>query len=648
MVAGTCQLFQNEGLIMHQSFLGRLSLLSVFHAAIWFAAGCAGAQAAGHSDDPVQIEYTISLNEPQKQLLDMTMRIGNVDSPTVDVALPTWRPGRYDILDMAGTVHNVEAFTGQKPLAIEKIDKATWQVTTQGAEQIELRYRIYANSINDRTRHVDDSHAFLDGSAVFMYIEDRRGEPVRVHVQAPDDWRVATGLESLPNDPSTLIAPNYDVLVDSPLEIGIHELIEFDVGGVPHEIVLWGWGNWDAQPLAEDFAKIVEVQTAIFQDTPYTRYVFMIHSAPGMGGGTEHLNSTIMQTSPSTFDSADSYRRFLGLVSHEFFHTWNVKQLRPAGIHPYDYSSENYTKLLWVSEGTTSYYTNVALVRAELLTPTQYLKSLSTSIDRHQNLPGRHIQSLEESSFDAWIKFNHRTADSPNTTVSFYSKGSLVSLMLDMAIREATSNEASLDGVMQDLYTAFPLSGPGFTPTDLQNAVERRTGTNFDAFFQDYAAGTAELELEHALATAGLDLKLKPNDKDDESSGLAYLGLSLQSKSGLASVRTSYADGPARAAGLIPGDLIVALNDRRLGSGDLDKRLKDFEPGDTIKLDYFRRDELRQAQVTLASKPNAKWTVSHTKEPTDQQKTVYESWLGQTWPGDDDDETQDAEAEEGS
>lgn len=633
---------------MHQTLFGRLSAIGVIYTAIGFVSGCSGAQAAGYRDDTVRIEYTVSLTEPHRQLVDITMRIDGVDSPTIDIALPTWRPGRYVILDMAGSIHGVKAFGDGRSLPLEKIDKSTWRVTTLGASSVEFQYRIYANSINDRTRYVDDTHAFLDGSAVFMYIQERRDEPVRVTIQAPDDWRVATGLESLPNDPNTLFAPNYDVLIDSPLEIGIHELIEFDVGGVPHEIVLWGWGNWDDQPLAEDFAKIVEVQTAVFQDTPYTRYVFMIHSAPGMGGGTEHLNSTIMQTSPASFDSDDSYRGFLGLVSHEFFHTWNVKQLRPAGIHPYDYSRENYTKLLWVSEGTTSYYTNVTLVRAGLLTPKQYLKKLSSSIDSHRNRPGRHVQSLEDSSFDAWIKFNHRTPDSTNTTVSFYSKGSLVSLMLDMAIREATSNEASLDDVMRDMYIAFPLSGPGFTPADLQNAVEQQAGTSFDSFFEDYAAGTTELDLEHALATAGLDLKLKPNAEDDEPSERAYLGLRLQSQSGLAAVRTSFADGPAREAGLIPGDLIVALNDRKLGSGDLDKRLKDFEPGDTIKIDYFRRDELREVHITLAAKPDAKWTVSRVEEPTDFQKAVYESWLDQTWPDDDGDETDDDDSEESS
>jgi len=404
---------------------------------------------AGVGDRP--IEYRVAITRPTTQMVDVSMTVLDVERRTLDVAMPTWRPGKYEILDPAGTVREVRAFDGDgTPLPIEKIRKSVWRITTGGAETVRVDYRIFADSLRDRTRHVDDTHAFLSGESVFMFPMGRREDASVIHIEAPEHWSVASGLEPAEGDDRTLLAPNYDVLVDTPIEVGEHEVIEFEVSDTPHEIVLWGeWDECDRERLVEDFSKIVEVQRDIFGELPYERYVFLVHVGRGAGGGTEHLNSTIMQTRSASIegsvDNSGAYQRFLGLVSHEFFHTWNVKQFRPAGIQPYDYLTENYTKLLWVAEGTTSYYDDLTLARAGLMKESRYFDRIADSIGGFLQRPGRKIQSLEESSFDAWIKFTKGSQDDYNTEISFYSHGAMVSLVLDMRLRETTGNRVSLD-----------------------------------------------------------------------------------------------------------------------------------------------------------------------------------------------------------
>ncbi|MCA9299833.1 MAG: M61 family metallopeptidase [Phycisphaerales bacterium] len=574
------------------------------------------------------IEYTVRLEQPQTQMVDIEMRIRDVHVQILDIAMPTWRPGRYEILDHAGSVREVEARSPAGDLLpIRKHDKSRWFITTEGSSEVVVTYRVWANELRDRTRHVDDTHAFLDGSSIFMYVPSRRHEPLAVTIEAPADWTISTGLES--RTPNVVVAPDFDVLVDSPIEVGIHDLIRFDVRGVPHEIMIWGQAEYDEAKLVGDFTKIIEAQADIFGRMPYERYVFQIHSMPGLGGGTEHLNSTIMHTRPATFTSDSAHDRFLGLVSHEYFHTWNVKQFRPAGIHPYDYQRENYSTLFWVAEGTTSYYDDLTLARTELMSPRKYLDAIESSVRSFRDRPGRHVQSLEASSFDAWIKFNHSTADSANSTVSFYRKGALVNLMIDMRIREATGNERSLDDVMRAMFERFPLDGPGYTTDDFRTVIEEVAGIDFASFFEANVAGTEPLDLEGALAIAGLDLTLGDGGEDVEE--IAYLGLDLQGSSPT-TVRSVASDGPAYFAGLNPGDEVIALDGTRLTSSNYDDLVGEIEPGAKVTVTYMRYDRLHEVTFTSAVRVDARWTIDHVDEPTEMQKAVYESWLGRDWP----------------
>ncbi|MFI4897939.1 MAG: M61 family metallopeptidase [Phycisphaerales bacterium JB059] len=599
-------------------------------------------------------EYIVDLSRAHAQLVTIELILHDTPPGEVELILPTWRPGRYEILDPSGTIRRFEARDDAgAPLGWEKVRKNAWVVRTDGGT-VRAKYELYANSIRDRTRYADDSHAFLSGSAVFLYTPDRRAEPALIHLEgAPSGWTVATGLERAGDDPRLLFAPNYDVLVDSPIEIGELQTITFDVEGRAHEIAVWGEGAYDLPAMARDFEQIVRDQLAVFGEMPYERYVFLLHVGPGLGGGTEHLNSTIMQTRPTSFTSESAYRGFLGLVSHEFFHTWNVKQLRPAGIHPYDYEKENYTKLLWVAEGTTSYYDDLSLVRAGLIDTGEYFKRIGGSINSLRRSPGRKLQSLEESSFDAWVKFSQRTPDSGNCTISFYSKGALVSLMLDLTLRMRTDGAATLDNAMRELYERHPLSGDGFTPEDVIEVCNDLTGEDMTDFFEAHVSGVEELDFEPLLEWAGVELYFKPDDEPwrlgreehpdgdhgdhAEASERIDLGLSLTTRNGNVHVRSVREGGACFDAGIIADDELVAINERRVESTDLKPLLEGIEAGDAIRVLIARRGALLEREVRAKGAPAGSWKLRRVKNPSEAQKSRYRAWLGQAWPGEDND-----------
>jgi predicted metalloprotease with PDZ domain len=533
----------------------------------------------------------------------------------------------------------------------------------EGDDEVIIDYRVYCNSLGDRTRHVDDTHAFLDPAATFVYSPEFRALPARIRIVAPEGWQTATGLDPDPADTTLLYAPSYDVLIDSPLEIGFHDTIRFEVDQVPHEIDVWtgrkdgqtGLGaGYDKAKLISQFSGVIRAERDIFGDFPFKRYVFIVHCVPGAGGGTEHLNSTVMQTRPEVFADDASVKRFMSLMAHEYAHTWNVKQLRPAGLKPldglYDLQHENYTDLLWVSEGTTDYIQRMALVRAGVTSPDDLLKGLGTMIETARSRPGVSVQSAAQSSFDAWIDFDKSWPDAVNTTVSFYDKGEWASLVLDLEIRKRSGNKASLDSLLRELYHSFPLAGPGFTQEDMIRTAERLTISNFHDWFADYITGTRPLEFEGALAEAGLEVVQEPARNEGEKAAekpvpesaekpatarvplapreRAYVGLNAGADGTVTSV---LADGPAYKAGLIAGDVVAAINGQRL-KGDLDAHLKRLKPGDAVKVTFFRYDRLHEIEFKADGRFDGKWTVRRVKNPTGTQRALYESWSGQKWP----------------
>lgn len=608
-----------------------------------------------------RVTHEVNLNAPQTQEIEIITNVSNVSAPQLDFSLPNWRPGRYEILDLAGSVRDVSAANeaGQS-LKITKLDKATWRVATAASREVRFRYRLYCSELGQRARHVDDTHAFLSGSTVFMQVLSLRDTPQRVVVHTPANWRISSGLDAVDGAAMELIAPNYDALVDAPLEIGTHLIREFEVEGKPFELAIWGHAAYDADRLVRDLTTLSAAQIQFWKDAPFGRYVYLLHIANNIGGGTEHLNSTIMQVGPNRFSPEKEYRKFLSLVSHEFFHTWNVKALRPAGISPYDFQRENYCDLLWVAEGTTSYYEDLLLVRAGLFKPEQYFKNLAESLDEYYRRPGRRSQSVAAAAFDAWTDHTIPSGNAENTTVSIYREGALATLALDMELRRRSDGRVSFDDVLRALYQRFPLGGPGYTQADLQNTCEELGGGDFTEFFQRYITGVEEFPIEEALSVVGIKVIEKADD-DDEDDGAsaasqptstptsaaassspssaptapkprAYLGIETKATDGLARVTVVRSDGPAYADGVQVDDLLIAINDRRARSDELKTRLREFEPGEAITLTLLRRDQLRTITLTLGGKPDIKRKLERVKNPTAAQANAYAIWLGQPWP----------------
>jgi predicted metalloprotease with PDZ domain len=574
------------------------------------------------------IEYRLGMPQPWTHLFEVEIRFQGLPASvsSLDVLMPVWRTGRYVIFDFAGGVQEFSAGAGDNsPLPWSKTDKYTWHIEKKRSTTVIVHYEVYANEFGDRTRGLNDEHAFVDGCALFMYIERYRHLPLTLTVVPYKDWHVTTGLETVPGEQFKFSAPNFDYLVDCPLEIGDQQDYTFKVEGKEHVLSIYGKGKYNPDTLIKDITTIVKMNKEFWGDLPYKRYVFLIELTPRGGGGTEHINSTIIGLSPNTFKNSNSYRGFLGVISHEYFHTWNVKQLRPKGIFPYDLTRENYLKELWVAEGTTSYYGHLFLIRAGFL-PTSSYDAIAGWVQGDRQRPGDKIQSLDESSFDAWIKFWKELQQSYNSESDYYGKGANVSLLLDLEIRQRSNNKHSLDDVMRTLYQRFPLAdGRGYTDDDLQKVSEELAGSSLKTFFDNYVHGTAPLDWETALRYAGLDLRARNAERK------TWLGVWTSDQNGRARVNVVVAGSPAYEAGLDYGDEILAIDGCRVRSSELQDRIGEYKPGDKVKITLFREDELREFDVTLRLQDVPPYKIVKVEKPTDLQKAIYESWLRTKW-----------------
>jgi predicted metalloprotease with PDZ domain len=573
------------------------------------------------------LEYKLGMSKPSTHLLEVELSVKGLPSggSAIDFLMPVWRTGRYVIFDFAGGVQEFSARDGAGSLLKwSKTEKSTWRVEKNRATAVTIRYKVYANEFDMRTRGLNDEHAFVDGCAVFMYIDRYRHLPLTVAVTPYQDWHVTTGLEAVSGEQFRFSAPDFDYLVDCPLEIGHQKDFEFQVEGKKHVLSIFGQGNYNADTLIRDISKIVKANKEFWGDLPYDRYVFMLHLS-SRGGGTEHINSTIMQTSPYRFKNPGSYRGFLGLVSHEYLHTWNVKRLRPKGILPYDYMRENYLNELWVAEGTTSYYGELLLARAGFIPVSAMLDGLASGVQSDRQRPGNKVQSVTESSFDAWIKLWKNNQQSYNSETDYYGKGSDVSLLLDLEIRQRSKNNYSLDDVMRTLYRRFPLSGKGYTVDDVRTIAEDLAGGSLQSLFDNYVFGTTAIDWESTLRYAGLELQAKDSERK------TWLGLQSSDQNGRARASGVIAGSPAYDAGLDLGDEILAINGRRVRSSDLQERIAEFKPGEKVKISLFREDTLREFEIVLRLQDVPPYRVVKSAQPTPLQKSIFESWLKTKW-----------------
>lgn len=589
---------------------------------------------------PSPIRYTIRPSNPEAHLFEVSCTVSGADPAGQCFALPAWIPGSYLIRDFARHIVSIRAEAGGKPVRLSKIDKHSWRAAAlKTAAPLTVTCEVYAWDLSVRGAHLDQSHAFFNGSSVFLCPLGHESAPCLLDIQPPRDkayagWRVATALDPARAEKRAAKqhgfglyrASNHDELIDHPVEMGNFTLASFKACGVRHEVAITGRHDCDLERLAADLKRICEWQIRFFgEPAPMARYVFLV-TAVGEGyGGLEHRASTALLCArddlphPGMVGLPERYRSFLGLCSHEYFHTWNVKRIKPASFTPYDLKHENYTTLLWAFEGFTSYYDDLALLRSGAIEIRDWLELTAKTISNVQRTPGRLRQTLAESSFDAWSKFYRPDENTPNAVVSYYAKGALVALALDLTLRSESKGRCSLDAVMRALWQRHGKTGIGVADDDIRLIAEELSGLDLKRFFANAVHGTRDLPLARLLATVGVKLAWETAKAPSPSLGVKTANENERVK--LASV---FAGGPAQAAGLSGGDILLALDGLRITPANLDAMLARRRAGQTIKLHVFRRDELMEFTLRLAppAKDDCRLTLAA------RGNALRRNWLG--------------------
>ncbi len=591
------------------------------------------------------LSYTIAAADPAAHLFEITLRIDAPDAAGQILSMPAWIPGSYMIREFARNVVSIDAHADGKRIALKKLDKHTWQAAPTAGPLL-LRYRVYAWDLSVRAAHLDQTHGFFNGSSVFLRVHGQEDRPHVVDILRPEgeafqSWRVATALPELKAKRygfGTYIAADYDELIDHPVEMGEFALATFRAHGVPHDIVITGRvPRLDMQRLSKDLKRVCEAQIALFEPrskrAPMSRYVFLTLAVGDGYGGLEHRASTALICSRSDLpvtgqkEMSDGYRTFLGLCSHEYFHTWNVKRIKPDAFAPYDLSREAYTSLLWLFEGFTSYYDDLMLVRSGVIDEAAYLKLLAKTANGVLRGSGRTRQSVAESSFDAWVKYYRQDENAPNAIVSYYTKGSLVALALDLTIRRQSKGKKSLDDVMRALWQRYgrdfytQAGGRGVSEADAEALFDEVAGIKLKRFFDRHVRGTADLPLADLLAPFGVTLE------DGRAQAKAGLGVRTTRDGNDCKLANVYEGEAAHRAGLSAGDLLVAIDGLRVTAGNLDKLLARYQPGDRVLLHAFRRDELMAFDVALAADAAPQLKLQAAVKPAAATRMRH-AWLG--------------------
>lgn len=574
------------------------------------------------------VQYQIKMTNPAQHLAQVDIVFPAGSGKTLDVQMPIWRTGRYEVLNLSKNVRQFTASNSKgKALSFTKTDKATWQVQTKSGEAVHISYEIYANSLGERTQHIDDTHAYLDASGVLMYAPVFRQQAVSVKLDTPATWVSRSGMDK-GNCDHCFIAPNYDVLIDSPIETGEHEFHQFEVDGHPIELAIWGRGNYDGKKMANDLKKIVEGGQKLFGAFPFKRYLFIVHATDGAGGATEHMNSTVIQRPRWMYGTRKDYMGFIRTAAHEFVHTWNVKAYRPKEMVPYDYQRENYTHLLWIAEGNTSYFEELLTLRAGLQTRDEFLEESAKALLAYQHQPGRFQQSAAESSFEAWIDAGGERAR--NASVNIYSKGQLLATAMDILIRQQTQGSKGLEHVHQYLYQHHSVIKGGYIAADVRKALKTVTGQDWNNWWTQYVDGKAEIPFADLLTQVGLQ-HLVEAGKDDEQKEGWFTGWKTRDTGEFPVITEVERDSPAWNAGVVAGDTLIAANGLRLSSKDANDKLW-LTQSLPIKLAVFRRDEMREINLTPQRQAKGKVKLKALDKADDAQKTLNASWLGVAWP----------------
>ena len=592
------------------------------------------------------VEYTVVPSNPAAHIFTVRLRIGAPAPEGQVLSLPTWIPGSYMIREFSKNIVEMKAYSRDQTLQITQLRKDLWQVEPHENE-ITVEYQVYAWDLSVRMAHLDQNHGYFNGTSMFLKVHGKENETQQVILDAPEDvlcqdWRVSTSLPRVDGDLYTFghyVAADYDELIDHPVEMGTFELLEFEARGVRHEIALTGSYRLDRDRLLSDLKKICEIELDFLgKPDGLERFVFQVMVVGAGYGGLEHRSSTSLICTRDSLpkdqaDRSEDYINFLGLCSHEYFHLWNVKRLKPAVFLPYDLSQEAYTTLLWVVEGWTSYYDDLFLIRGGLIDHKEYLQILGKNLTRTYRGSGVHKQSLSDSSKTAWTKFYRQDENSHNAIVSYYRKGALAAMALDLHLRLETNGKTTLDTIMKELWRRYHKTGLE------EDAVEKLTaelsGLELSDYFNQLVRGTGELPLKELLASFGIALhRRKPNSLKDvggkkgTATARASLDIMTASASDGVKIRVVHDGGAAQIAGLSSGDIIIAIDGIKVTNQSLEKRLERYQVGDEIQLHAFRRDELFTRRVQLGEDRDFVHYLEWMDDCSEEVRARRAAWLG--------------------
>ncbi|MEI6859358.1 MAG: PDZ domain-containing protein [Shewanella sp.] len=571
-----------------------------------------------------EVSYRIDLTDSKHHLANIEVDFPESVTSELKVNLPVWRTGKYQVLPLADAVRYFSAKDeAGNNLPYTRVASGEWSVELVKPTAVTVTYQLYANRLGQRIGHIDATHAFLDASGTFVYSPEFKDQEIKVELLVPNEWNSYSGMAS-GDKPHSFVARDYDVLVDSPIETGISHHREFSADGRNYDLVVWGEGNYDIELMVTDLIKLSGQAGAIWDGYPFERYVYMVHATSGAGGATEHLNSTVIQRPRFSYREREDYLGFIKTASHEFIHTWNVKAYRPQGLVPYDYQKENMSELLWIAEGSTSYFQSQLLLRAGVITTKEFFEDLAKRIAKSEKTPGREVQSLQEASVGQWSSTGGDYAI--NHSASIYSEGYFASLALDFSLLNDTDLTHSYRDVHKALYQQHKLPA-GYSVSDVKQILKELSGNDYQSWWQNHVNSAMSLDFISLLEDAGL----KPGYGED-SKATAYAGVKLSGDSlKLAEVMR---DGPAWNAGIVFGDEIVAIDGLKITSKGFESRIKDFKPGTEIVVSLFSDDRLKEVTLQLGEQQSSKLEIFSVDKPSQTQKAFFKAWLGIDWPFD--------------
>lgn len=574
------------------------------------------------AQSPAPIRYTLRFPAPHTHYVEIEAEIPNAGRGPLTLMMPVWTPGSYLVREYARHVENVTARTPEgKPLAVARVAKNRWTIATSAGQAAVLAYRVYGREMGVRTNWIERDFAILNGAPTFITLADGVKRPHDVQFELPSGWQASVSGLAPGGGPHRYRADDYDVLVDSPFILGNPVQHAFEVGGRPHVLANLNEGpEWDGPRSAADTRRIVETNLRMWGSLPYDRYAFL-NAIVETGGGLEHKSSMLVMTDRWTTRTRREYVDWLSLISHEYFHAWNVKRLRPAELGPFDYEHEVYTTGLWVAEGFTDYYGDLVVRRAGLSTREEYLHALSRTISELQATPGRLVQSASAASFDTWIKQYRPDENTVNTAISYYTKGAVVGFLLDARVRQATAGAKSLDDVMKAAFARY--SGPrGYTAEEFRAVASDVAGQDLRAWFATTVDSTEELDYQPALDWLGL--RFRPAHAAAPDKG--WLGIETKNDNGRLVVTKVRRGTPAWEAGLNVEDEILATNDVRVRADKWDERLRQYTPGDRVELLVARREQLTRITATFGTEPGDTWQLEVRPDAAPEQLARLKSW----------------------